>query len=793
MNKRVQPLPPTLILVSVIAVALALIGLWIERQRYRLANQAVLSRALIDESPNAYIYWDQQDRETASPLLAELSGATAPGFDRFRDLFAPDDAARLTELTSALRQKGEDFSLALSRTDAPSTGGGDAVTFHIEGSRARRAAIDILWIRDITQEAAARADTAQRLDRAERERSGLQAMLDNLPLPAWRRRADLTIAQANRAYRAALGAATGHIADVEMDTPGEAEISALARRAAASGETQSARHHTVVGGARRLYEVAETPIDDIGLVGHAVDLTRVEELETDLARHLASHDDVLETLAVAIAIFDPDTKLAFYNTAFALLWDVEQNWLDTKPDLGALLEHLRDRRRLPEHADFKAYRATELGLFTSLLEPREELMHLPDGRTLRIRIAPHPLGGLLFTYEDVTDRLALEANYNTLINVQRQSLDNLYEAIALIGSDGKLKLCNAAFKRIWRLEDDDVAGEPHIAALVDKTRPLLGDDIPWEEQRRQAIAIATSRTPLSDLMELRDGTTLQHATVPLPDGMVLRTFLDISDRLRVEQALRERAEALEAADALKTEFIANVSYELRTPLNSIIGFTEILRDGMVGQVNEKQDEYLDTILQSGGELLNLINDILDLATIEAGYMELQLDTVEISGFMEEVHDQIGERIRYKNLELAFDCPANIGTMTGDRHRLGQILSNLAGNAIKFTPVDGHIAIKAARDGDDILFSVTDTGIGIPADRLTLVFDKFERGTDPMVRQAESGAGLGLSLVQSFVELHGGKVSIESQQNRGTMVSCRLPASGPPATSSGDRDSAAGTA
>ena len=338
-----------------------------------------------------------------------------------------------------------------------------------------------------------------------------------------------------------------------------------------------------------------------------------DEVIADLARHVEAHADVLENVAVAVAIYGPDTRLMFHNTAYARLWDVEPDYLNTHPLISEELEHLRERRRLPEFVDFRAFRDDQKRLFTSLMQPQEDLVHLPDGRTLRKRVAPHPFGGLLFTYEDVTDSLTLERNYNTLIEVQSRTLDNLYEGVALIGADGRLKLCNPAYVRLWRLHDDDVEGEPHIADLVDKSRELFEEsDGDWDAMRERVIGRMTAREPRRSRLERTDGSVLESAIVPLPDGMVLLSYIDVTDRFRVERVLRERNDALQAADELKTEFIANVSYKLRTPLNTIIGFSEILNGDMFGELNERQAEYSAGILKSSEELLELINDILDL-------------------------------------------------------------------------------------------------------------------------------------------------------------------------------------
>jgi signal transduction histidine kinase len=240
----------------------------------------------------------------------------------------------------------------------------------------------------------------------------------------------------------------------------------------------------------------------------------------------------------------------------------------------------------------------------------------------------------------------------------------------------------------------------------------------------------------------------------------------------VHRSLQERNEALETAGRLKSEFIANVSYELRTPLNAIIGFAEILTNQYFGELNPRQLDYSRGILDSSHRLLSLINDILDLATIEAGYMTLETEQVDIHSLTASVLALTRERARKQNLNLEFNCPPGVGSIVADERRLKQALFNLISNAIKFTPAGGTITLGAERQGSEVALIVADTGVGIPREHQERVFDKFERG-NPHVRQ--SGAGLGLSLVKSFIELHGGRVEMSSEPGSGTKVICWLPA------------------
>jgi len=604
-------------------------------------------------------------------------------------------------------------------------------------------------------------------------------MLDALPLMVWRRGTDLSLAQVNRAYVDAIQPGAdddGTRRPSELEDVEVLADPALARRARSSGLAQSESRHVVIGGSRRLMEFNEVPSEDSGVVGYALDFTHLEEVQEELSSHVAAQSDVLENLAVAVAIYGSDTRLKFYNSAYARLWDADPGWLDTEPTLGDELEKLRERRLVTEQVDFRAHKQEQIALFTSLIAPTETLVHLPDGKTLFKRVSPHPLGGLMFTYEDVTDRLSLEARYNTMIEVQRRTLDNLYEGVSLIGPDGRLKLCNSAYGRLWQLSEADLAGEPRLADLVDKTRHFYPvDDQDWEEQRAEVLSRLMSREPVSGSYDRADGSILQYAGVPLPDGMMLMTYFDVTDSDRVERALRERNEALEEADRLKSEFVANVSYELRTPLNTIIGFAGVMHGNMFGPLNERQAEYVAGILEASEALLELINDILDLATIEAGYMTLDRVEFDIHSMISGVFTLNRERARGKEQKLVLDCAPDIGSMFADERRLKQVLFNLVSNAIKFTPEQGVITLGAVRDEGDILFRVEDTGVGIHEEEQERVLEKFERGNRPRGRQSGVGAGLGLSLVKSFVELHGGDVRLTSEPDTGTAIVCRMPA------------------
>jgi signal transduction histidine kinase len=615
--------------------------------------------------------------------------------------------------------------------------------------------------------------------------------LDILPLPVWhRRKSDLSLIEGNEAYARAVDA-TREAAIAEQRELGIGVLGddgkSLALRARTVNAPQRESHHIVVGGARRLLEITETPLTHSDrMVGFARDFTDLEAKEGELTRHTDSHAQVLEHLAVAIAIFGADTRLSFFNRAFATLWGLETAWLETNPPIDELLERLREQRRLPEQVDFRAYKRNVQAMFTSLIASQTEMMHLPDDRTLRLTVSSHPMGGLIFVYDDVTDRLALERSFNTLTEVQRETLDQLKEGIAVFGTDGRLKLSNPAFAAMWQLAPDALKGEPHLSEIVEKMRSLIDRGEDWPGQRRELVARFMSHAAFDDRVERRDGSILQFGAVPLPDGNILCLYLDISDTTRLATALTERNEALEAADRLKGEFIANMSYELRSPLTVIVGFAELLVNKYFGELNPRQTEYSQGILDSARSLAALIENILELATIEAGYFTLDVQNLEIRDLFSNLRTLANERARERNVAFHLDCPSDIGAIRADPRRLTQALFNLLSNAFKFTPPGGEVTLAARRMEGGVALSVSDTGPGVPAEDIDRIFNKFERGKAP---SRSGGVGLGLALVKSIVELHGGRVEIDSVSGIGTAVICFLPDAAASAVQAADRGGA----
>ena len=717
-------------------------------------------KTLLLSQPQVMVAWAAATDEV--DILGDTSiivaGDVAERVLAFGSWLEPAAAQRMEHAVETLRAEGRGFVMTLTTTAGrPIEAEGRAV-----GGRA------VLRLRDVSGIERELIDLAARHDRLQSDVETLKALLDSLPAPVWARDAAGRLVFVNAAYASAVEAKDSTDAverELEMlDRGARHEIT----RARSVNEPYSGRMPAIAAGQRRIFDVVDAP-SGAGSAGMAIDRTEVETMRTELARMVEAHRRVLDQLATGVSIFNVDRKLIFYNTAFRSLFDLAPALLDQTPTDSAVLDALRTARKLPEEKDYRQWKLELYEAYRSV-EPKEHMWHLPDGRTLRVVTTPNPEGGVTYLYDDVTASLDMHRRYDALIKVQSETLDHLAEAVAVFGSDGNVRLHNQAFQRMWKLAPEALNAHPHVKDVTAWTQALHDDNNVWRSLRGAVTAI-DGREPMVARIERRDGVMIDLTTMPLPDGATLVTFQDVSDTVNVERALRERNEALVAADGIKIDFVHHVSYELRSPLTNIIGFAHFLSDPAFGPLNDKQREYLGYITTSTNALLALINNILDLATIDAGAMSLTLGDVDIRASMDAAAEGVLDRLVTHNLTLDINAEPGIGNFAADERRLRQVLFNLLSNAVGFSPPGGTVTLSAKRRSDAVVFTVIDQGPGIPPEQKDKVFDWFEtdsKGSD------HRGTGLGLSLVRSFVELHGGTVTIDSTPGQGTTVTCVFP-------------------
>jgi signal transduction histidine kinase len=736
--------------------------------RYAKAESLQLRRnlaaadAIIRAEPQVLIFWEQgQAVRIVAHTLTGVPGLPENNTEilRFGHWLESKAAISLKACLDQLFASGRAFNLILK-----TLAGG---TVEAEGRAAGGRAV--LRLKDIAGYKLELSTISEQHATLARDIRSSRALLNTLPMPVWLRAADGRINWVNAAYVSAVDAQSeAEVIERQVELLESRQRKSVAK-SMAQGESYRARVHLVAGGERRPHDIVVLPVDGV-MAGAAIDVTALENVQGELERQISAYDRTLHRVETAVAIFNRDQQLVFFNDAYRTLWQLDPDWLRTKPTDSAILDRLREQGKLPPVVNYRDWKARVLACYQTGAE-LEDGWHLTDGRILHVMAEQRPDGGVTYLFADETERISLESRYNAFIDVQRETLDSLTEGVAVFGTDGRLKLYNVAFSNIWKIAPRRLAEFPHIEEVIGLASQLHNDLGTWSRVGRAVTAFLDERETFEGQMTRTDLSVIDYALMPLPDGATLLTFADVTDAHRAERALVERNEALIAADRLKTQFIGHISYELRTPLTNIIGFSELLASPFMGDLNDKQREYVADIMTSSKTLLAIIDDILDLATIDAGSLDLRLTPVGVRTVIDAAILGIRERAIRSRLTIQIAVADDVTEFMADEARMRQVLYNLLSNAVGFSKAGDTVQLTCWRDRGQVIFSVQDNGVGIPKDQIDRVFQRFESRSQGSKHR---GAGLGLSIVKSLVELHGGAIDIKSEESRGTIVTVRIP-------------------
>jgi signal transduction histidine kinase len=608
----------------------------------------------------------------------------------------------------------------------------------------------LVWVFDFSESEDELSRLRQSAASAEAGFRALLGLIEEAPVPMWFRGPDMAIQLVNRAYVDAVGADSadavvqGQIELLESDMgTSPADIA----KASFTGEHKTERIvAATIHGERRTLRVSDLPLGADGVAGYAIDVEEQQQVRREFRAYRDAQRATMDKLSIGVAQFDGEERLIHANLPFRRLFELGSDIGDGSED-GAIafdrfLADAREKGRTPEVRDFPEWRRERLGWFDGGVGEGgsyDENWPLPGGTHLRVAAQPMPDGGLVLIAEDRTESLALSSARDTLLRTRTATLDSLFEALAIFAPDGSVQLRNRSFATTWGLDD----------AFLD-----------------------------SGQVELIDGRTLRFAGVPLPDGNGLLTVLDITDSQKAEKALRERAEALEEADSVKTRFLANMSYEFRNPLTSIGGFAEMLASGVGGDLSPQASEYVDAILTSVAQLTEQVENVLDLSQSEAGLMPLEKEKVELIPFLTRLIREREAAIVAAGLGLDLKGRKSRIAMA-DPRQLARAVGNLLDNAIAGTPEGGQIVVEAPKPGEGDEWSaaiiITDNGRGMAPEELALAMANVREGGG----KVEGGpvptrSGLGIPLARQMIEAHGGSLAITSEEGVGTTATILLP-------------------
>jgi len=738
--------------------------------RRRAAGQIAGLRALVDEyeallsgTREVTVLWTENS-EGAPRLLGQAAAVLPPGRQpesvlNFPSWLSHGDADRLARLLEDLRVHGHAFAVSLDTLDGRLIRANGWVLGGGAAMRLRPA-----FLQPEAEPALPAPVTAG-------DPASVRAILSALSKPAFARNGDDRLIYANRAYLQLAGALgkTG----TETDPPELLDTAQLRQHLLDCARSDRPEALNVAWPGQGAFELVE-----FGIAGGRAGYLR--PLEDDAAKSggtsLAHIGGIIDALATPIAIFNARRELVQFNEAYARLWNLSRKFLVPGLDERAILDKLRTDGMLPNQVDYQTWRSQHLQSYTRKAPHENEPWHLPDGRTVKVISAPAgPQGGVIYVFEDITERLKLESTNKAFSNVQRETINALSEAVAVFGTNGRLTLSNPRLSALWKLPVNELGQNPHIDQIAEVTGRAIPEDGAsiWRDLKRGIIDLNPTRSDQTGRLNRSDGRLLDYAITRLPDGQTMMTFLDVTESASYSKVLKERNDALVAADLLKDAFVENVSYELRSPLTNIIGFADLLAGSEGGSLNERQRAYIDYIRASSVTLGVLIDNILDLASVDAGIAELRPELLDIPTLVDKARAGLSatfpEISGEKPINLVVDIEDGMPPFIADGTRIVQVLYNLLSNAARFSPSGGEIRLSVSQRADRMLFVIEDEGPGVTDEMKAAIQTRIDT---PSGRQR--GAGLGLAIVKTFVNLHGGTISAEKREPRGSRIIVNLP-------------------
>lgn len=715
------------------------------------------------EAPDRLARWI--GLEKVPEYLSELAGGEGRGLTE----------AQIDTLTRNVRRTqktAKPFRMAINVS--PASGKSLALQGSLADPAVSPGGSALVWVFDFSDSQAELTQLREEAARAREDFGALVGLIEAAPMPMWFRGADMQLRLVNQAYVAAVGAESADqvVADqVELvETVNGRTAAEVAQQAADRRQPIERILSATIERARRTIRVTDLPLMGEGIAGYAVDIEEMEEQAREFRAFREAQRSMLDQLSIGVAQFDAGHRMTFANQPFHRVFSLPPGVVNERTSFGQMLLIARENGRIPEVRDFPAWR-NELTEWFQRDEPHEEAWPLSDSTHLRIVAQPLPDGGLVMIAEDRTEQLALSATRDTLLRTRTATFDNLFEALAVFAPDGHLELWNRGFPGAWGIDPEVLDGHPQAEDLLQAISRNLSDPASVSQLNQVIRAATLDRKKSNGRIELADGRTLDFTGVPLPDGNGMLTVLDVTASQQAEVALRERNRALEEADAVMTRFLANMSYEFRTPLTSIGGFAELLTSGIAGELSPQATEYAQAISLSVGKLTEQVENVLDLSQSEAGLMPLRKSTFTLLPFLTKIVRKEEQRIHDGELTLDLKGDAEKSVLA-DPHQLRRAISQLLDNAINGTPRGGRIAIDIGRKRDETRIVISDNGRGMSQHELARALEGIRMSSDG--KGIERRHGLGIPLARQLVEAHGGTLEIRSRKNSGTTATITLP-------------------
>ena len=625
--------------------------------------------------------------------------------------------------------------------------------------------------------------------------SELKTLLDALPVFIWQKDRNLKITYCNEAYAKALESSKDAVVRDNLKLIPSSKREGYSYQGVYASKARKFTEHVILGGARRLLSIEESAFSANGRsTGFAVDVTDREELESSFSEYKKQTEAVLNELSVPLAVFDKNSFLLLANDAVVKLFNAENFDISEKRTFADIMDYLISNKSMIMTSDIAHYKARALELFQNAIEPHRTMLYLKNGRSISVTLSPIRAGGIVFMFEDVTDKVSLERELKSITSVRLDMLNHLSEGVIVFGTDNRIKAVNNAANAIWN--NEKVTNEMHISSffaaqtVADKETTYTDDEGAASTTPENADAfvvpaaadkvkswvsrltdMAAQRREFSNTIALPSGISVECKYAPLPDGLNLLRFRDLSECETLKNELAEKNSVVEQIGKLKSSLISNISSELRAPLQAISGFMDVLKNQYFGELNEKQRGYCTEISKSIDVATETVDAITELANIKAGLLDVQHKDVNLLKLINTALSRLAKVAEVRNVSLSTDFSDTERFIFGNPKLLQQMLYHLVARALWNIHSSGCITVSAKIFPDDPYCQLT------VRDDSPALDDEDVKRLRKMLASDSDGyeiIDLRLELANRIAKAHNGKVLVDNPIGGGNAISCKIP-------------------
>lgn len=524
----------------------------------------------------------------------------------------------------------------------------------------------IVWASNLSDLASNMSSIQLKMNSLIEEKEMLSKIIDAVHIPIWTRNENLQISFCNKCYADILKRTPEQIiANNTQIVPGTlfGQGASLAATSRKTNKAQTISHNVVIAGKRCLMEITETPISDTTIVGFGVDISEREKAINKLDQIVSSQNDVLESISTAVAIFNEYHRLVYFNSAYRKMMNLDEAWLHSKPTLSDVYNELKVNRMLPECTDFREYKRNEMKIFSSIVTRHEDLLHLLNGRTLRLVRAPYFLGGVLFLYDDITTSLQIERKYNEVIRTQKEVMDSLLDTVMVFGSDNRLKYINNEGRKMLCGSERTMLENKHIAEIIEMQKHKIVKQNNWEDYRTYICSNLTDRLPKYGMIHYKD-VALVIAYTPLSDGSHMHIYYDNSNIYSIDNYFRENIYALETLYNSTLEFVEHFVSDHAVTYHIICDYVKLLMQQAAGPLSQKQMEYCSMLLEEMNAFKSKIDELKDNMIICLQYDPKNICEFNIADVVRKVCVFITNQVLNTDVTYTIDIPETV-YITGD--------------------------------------------------------------------------------------------------------------------------------